>query len=53
MCKPTRYAVIAANRVDITYGFRCKTHQIASKRYSTAELRDQRMKEHKKSAKKS
>lgn len=43
-CKPTRYAVISGQ--NITYGFRCKTHKIATKRYSTRELREERMAEH-------
>lgn len=51
-CKPSRYAVIAADRVTITYGFRCAFHRIHSRRYSTSELREERMGEHIKLAKK-
>lgn len=52
-CNPSKYAVIAANRVDITYGFRCAKHKVHSRRYSTEELRDERLKEHRQSQKKS
>lgn len=51
-CKPSKYAVIAANRIDTSHGFRCAKHGV-TKRYSTAEIRDERMAEHQKSAKKS
>lgn len=51
MCKPTTYAVIGNNQA-ITYGFRCAKHKIYTKRYSTQALRDQRLREHKKEAKK-
>lgn len=52
MCNPSKFAVISANRVDVTYGFRCAKHGV-TKRYSTAELRDERIEEHQKGAKKS
>ena len=50
-CKPSTYAVITG-KDRITYGFRCAKHKIYSKRYSTQELRDQRLREHRRSAKK-
>lgn len=51
-CKPSVYAVIGNGGV-ITHGFRCAFHKIHTRRYATRELRDQRLKEHKKEAKKS
>jgi hypothetical protein len=51
-CKPSRYAVVDA-KGNITYGFRCAKHGIATKRYSTRELCEKRLAEHKKSAKES
>ena len=50
-CKPSKYNVITGGG-KVTYGFRCGKHKIYSKRYSTQELRDQRVKEHQRSAKK-
>jgi hypothetical protein len=50
-CKPSRYAVISGR--NITYGFRCPKHHILTRRYSTKELREQRLREHQKEAKKS
>jgi len=50
-CKPSKYAVITG-KDTITYGFRCAVHKIYTKRYSTQELRDQRLAEHRRSAKK-
>lgn len=51
-CRPSMYATITASGA-ITYGFRCASCKVPSRRYSTRELRDQRMLEHKKRAKKS
>lgn len=54
MCRPSRYAVITGkNNQTITYGFRCAEHGISTRRYPTQELRELRLKEHKKEAKKS
>lgn len=50
MCKPSRFAVIAANRVDITYGFRCAKHGI-TKRYSTEEICITKLENHQNKAK--
>lgn len=50
-CKPSKYAVIG-NGGKVSYGFRCAVHKIYTKRYSTQELRDQRLAEHRRSAKK-
>lgn len=50
-CLPVRYATITSNNV-VTYGFRCAACNVPSKRYSTRELREQRLTEHKKEAKK-
>ena len=49
-CKPSRFAVISGERV--TYGFRCAQHSIHTKRYSTRELREERLEKHRKEAKK-
>jgi hypothetical protein len=43
---------VITNSGAITYGFRCAYHKIYTRRYSTQELRDIRLKEHKKEAKK-
>lgn len=51
-CNPSTYAVVTPGGT-VTYGFRCAAHQIFTKRYATRELRDQRLREHQKSAKKS
>jgi hypothetical protein len=51
-CRISKYNVVTA-RGDITYGFRCGAHGIFTRRYSTEELMLQRLKEHKKAAKKS
>lgn len=50
-CRPRRYAVITPK--GITYGFSCSIHKIYTKRYATKELREIRLGEHRKSAKKS
>lgn len=50
-CRPSTYAVINGDK--ITYGFRCSKHKIYTRRYSTEALRDQRLREHQKDAKKS
>lgn len=52
MCNPSKFAVVSANRVDITYGFRCAKHGV-TKRYSTEAIREEKLESHKKSAKKS
>lgn len=51
-CKPSKYAVIT-DKGAITYGFRCAPCGVHTRRYLTQELRDQRLTEHKKEAKKS
>ena len=51
-CNPSKYAVVSADRQTVTYGFRCAKHKIHTKRYSTEELRDERLKKHQKEAKK-
>lgn len=51
-CTPTTYAVVTGSGA-VTYGFRCKVHQIETKRYKTQELRDQRLAEHQAEHKKS
>lgn len=51
-CKPSRYARIGFDGESITYGFRCAKHHV-TKRYSTPELREERLQEHRRSAKKS
>lgn len=51
-CRPSTYAVITGTGA-ITYGFRCAACGVPSKRYSTPELREERLQEHKKVAKKS
>jgi hypothetical protein len=43
-CHPSTYGVIHGQ--SITYGWRCPTHHILTKRYRSEELRDQRMAEH-------
>lgn len=50
-CNPSKYNVITSNGA-ITYGFRCAFCNVPSKRFSTRELREERLKEHKKDAKK-
>lgn len=43
-CRPSTYGVIHGQTV--THGFRCAKHKIHSRRYSSEELRDQRLAEH-------
>lgn len=51
-CRISLYCVIV-NKNTIHYGFRCGPHGILTRRYSSDELRAERIAEHKKSAKKS
>lgn len=46
-CKPTKYAVVTSSGT-VTYGFRCAKHKIYTRRYATQDLRDIRLREHKK-----
>lgn len=50
-CSPSRYATVTPNGA-VTYGFRCAFCNVPSLRFSTRALREERLKEHKKSAKK-
>jgi hypothetical protein len=50
-CKPSTYNVITG-KDTITYGFRCAVHKIHTRRYATEELRDRRLAEHQRDAKK-
>lgn len=50
-CRPTLYAVVS-NKGSISYGFRCAFCGVHTKRYSTEELRDERLREHQAVAKK-
>lgn len=50
-CHPSMYNVITASGA-ITYGFRCAVHNIPSRRYSTEAMRNERLKEHQRDAKK-
>lgn len=45
-CRLRKYAVVTPSGA-VTYGFRCGPHKVYTKRYSTAELRDERAQEHK------
>lgn len=51
-CRPTRYAVVSSKTNNITYGFRCAFCNVPSMRFASVELREERLREHKKVAKK-
>lgn len=50
-CRIRTWAVVSGDKV--THGFSCGPHKVWTRRYSSEALRDQRITEHKKDAKKS
>lgn len=50
-CRIRKYAVISGDK--ISHGFSCGPHKVWTRRYSTEAIRDEKLREHKKDAKKS
>ena len=51
-CNPSKYAVYDSGKKVLTFGFRCAPHQVETQRFSTREIRDERLEQHRQKVKK-